>query len=291
MEEREAMEPASVLAAILEALPEVSGRHAPATATYRLLDRVARHAVAAAFASENPLPVPFGDFGEIVFPFRRMGAITSLELFGLDELLMFSFYLQQRGRYRRVLDIGANIGLHSLLLSRCGFEVDSFEPDPMTCRNLRSTMQANGCKTVTVHEAAVSSSAGSTEFVRVLGNTTGSHLAGAKKQPYGDLERFNVKTVAIGDILCNADFMKLDAEGHEAAILCATNADHWRATEAMVEIGSEYNANAVFRHMSSLGANLFAQMCGWNRVQSVADMPRSYRDGSLFITRRETMPW
>jgi len=284
-------EAAEMLGSMLAALPDMSVMHAPGTPTYRFLDSVARHAVARAFSSAEPLAVEFGDFGSIVFPFRRMGAITSLDLFGLDELLIFGFYLRQRGRYRRVLDVGANIGLHSLLLSRCGFSVNCFEPDPLTCDVLRGTLAANDCWTVKVHEAAVSSRTGNTEFVRVLGNTTGSHVAGAKKQPYGELERLVVKTVAIDELLADVDFMKLDAEGHEADILCATTSRHWASTEAIVEIGSPENAAAVHRHMTGLGLNMFAQQRGWRRVDSMADMPRSYRDGSLFITTRESMPW
>lgn len=284
-------EAAETLGSMLAALPDMSSLHAPGTPTYRFLDGVARHAVARAFSAAEPLPVEFGEFGSIVFPFRRMGAITSLDLFGLDELLIFGFYLRQRGRYRRVLDVGANIGLHSLLLSRCGFEVSCFEPDPLTCSVLRGTLAANDCRTVQVHEAAVSSRTGTTEFVRVLGNTTGSHVAGAKKQPYGELERLVVKTVAIGELLADVDFMKLDAEGHEADILCATTSRHWAGTEAIVEIGSPENAAAVHRHMTGLGLNMFAQQRGWRRVASEADMPRSYRDGSLFISTRESMPW
>ena len=284
-------EAAETLGSMLAALPEMSSLHAPGTPTYRFLDGVASHAVARAFSAAEPMAVEFGEFGSIVFPFRRMGAITSLDLFGLDELLIFGFYLRQRGRYRRVLDVGANIGLHSLLLSRCGFEVSCFEPDPLTCAVLRGTMAANDCRTVQVHEAAVSSRTGTTEFVRVLGNTTGSHVAGAKRQPYGELERLVVKTVAIGELLADVDFMKLDAEGHEADILCATTPRHWVGTEAIVEIGSPENAVAVHRHMTELGLHMFAQQRGWRRVDSAADMPRSYRDGSLFISTRESMPW
>lgn len=284
-------EAAETLGSLLAAVPDMSSLHAPGTPTYRFLDVAARQAVARAFSAVEPVAVEFGEFGRIVFPFRRMGAITSLDLFGLDELLIFGFYLRQRGRYRRVLDVGANIGLHSLLLSRCGFEVSCFEPDPLTCAVLQGTLSANDCRTVQVHEAAVSSRSGTTEFVRVLGNTTGSHVAGAKKQPYGDLERLVVRTVAIGELLADADFMKLDAEGHEADILCATTAEHWAGTEAIVEIGSPDNAAAVHRHMTGLGLNLFAQQRGWRRVESAADMPHSYRDGSLFISQRESMPW
>lgn len=285
------MQAEQTLAAMLQAIPELVVVHGPETATYRLLAGVARKEVAAAFSSVEPQAVRFGDFGPIVFPFRSMGAITSLDLFGLDELLMFAFYLRQRARYRRVLDIGANIGLHSLLLARCGFQVDCFEPDPLTCAVLRNTLAANDCRTVRVHEAAVSSRSGTTEFIRVLGNTTGSHIAGAKQQPYGELERLVVRTVAIGELLAEVDFMKLDAEGHEADILCATKREHWEVAEAMVEIGSAANAEAVERHMAAIGVNLFAQRRGWSRVRSAADMPQSYRDGSVFISKRETMPW
>jgi len=281
----------ATLGALLTALPELAAFHAPDTATSALLDRVARAAVARVFSPVEATPTAFGAFGPIVFPFRRMGAISSLDLFGLDELVMFAFYIRQRGRYRRVLDVGANIGLHSLLLSRCGFEVEAFEPDPVTGAALRATLDRNGCTTVRVHEAAVSSRHGTAEFVRVLGNTTGSHVAGAKPQPYGDLERLVVNTVAITDILPDVDFMKLDAEGHEAEILCATTRRHWETTESMVEIGSPGNALAVHGHMTAMGVNLFAQRLGWRRVGSAAEMPQSYRDGSLFVTVRETMPW
>ncbi|MFM7519938.1 MAG: FkbM family methyltransferase [Planctomycetota bacterium] len=284
-------EASETLGSMLTALPDMTAMHAPGTPTYQFLNVVARHAVARAFSSVDPPAVEFGEFGRIVFPFRRMGAITSLDLFGLDELVIFGFYLRQRGRYRRVLDVGANVGLHSLLLSRCGFEVNCFEPDPLTCAALRRTLSANDCRTVHVHEAAVSSQTGTTEFVRVLGNTTGSHVAGAKKQPYGDLERLVVKTVAIGELLADVDFMKLDAEGHEADILCCTTAQHWAGTEAIVEIGSPENAVAVHRHMTGLGVSLFAQQRGWHRVDTVADMPRSYHDGSVFISNNKVMPW
>ncbi len=33
----------------------------------------------------------FGPFGALNFPYREMGAITSLQLFGLDELIIFAF--------------------------------------------------------------------------------------------------------------------------------------------------------------------------------------------------------
>ena len=37
---------------------------------------------------------------------------------------MFAFYYRNREFHKKVADIGANIGLHSIVLSKCGFEVE-----------------------------------------------------------------------------------------------------------------------------------------------------------------------
>src|ERR1041384_2111016 len=109
-----------------------------------------------------------------------MGAVDSLDLFGLDELIIFLFYWCNRGRYRRVVDIGANLGLHTIMMGRCGFQVTAFEPHPVHCEVLRRTVALNDITSVELRTAAVSTRTGEAAFVRVLGNTTGSHLLGSK---------------------------------------------------------------------------------------------------------------
>lgn len=276
---------------LLAALPETREQHSSTSASYGLFKEVARDAVHACFASENEAAHQFGPFGQLIFPYRKMGAIDSLDLFGLDELMIFSFYWQNRERYKTTLDVGANIGLHSIAMSRCGFNVRAFEPDPKTAEALKANLKRNNCENCEVVIAAVSDKHGKAEFVRVLGNTTGSHLAGAKKDPYGDLERFDVTVVPINEMLQGVDFMKLDAEGHEAVILLSTNELVWDKTDAIVEVGSPDNAKAVFEHFQKLGVNLFAQKQGWNRITSLAQMPTSYKEGSLFISSKDRMPW
>ena len=59
----------------------------------------------------------------------------------------------------------------------------------------------------------------------------------------------------------------------------------------MVEVGSPENAAAIFAHLQQLGVRAFAQKLGWAEVKALADMPVTYKDGSLFITRAEAMPW
>jgi FkbM family methyltransferase len=284
------MQQSSTLDGLLTALPAIHPHHVPGTPLYDLLKQVASREVESLFRS-GAAESRFGPFGGLTFPYESMGAVDSLNLFDLDELILFSFYWCNRQRYRRVVDIGANIGLHSIVLARCGFEVRCYEPDPRHFRLLKRNLAANGCARVTPVNAAVSRQPGRMEFVRVLGNTTGSHLAGAKPAPYGELERFPVDVAAIGPLLQWADLVKLDVEGHEAEILLATTREHWSGTDAVVEIGSQANAEAVFDHLEQLGVRMFSQKQGWAPVDDGSMMPTSYRDGSLFITCRTAMPW
>lgn len=276
--------------AILDTLARDRSAHTPSSPAYQSLKPKVRPEIEMAFSSPEGRPRPFWHFGSLSLPYTKMGAIDSIDLFGLDELIIFAFYDLNRGRYRRVVDIGANLGLHSLVLSRCGFEVRCFEPDPLHFELLTRNLGANGAGNVTPFQAAVSDKDGEAHFVRVRGNTTGSHLAGAKNS-YGERETFTVKTVAIGPLLEWADLAKIDAEGHEKDLLLATNRELLAGTDIILEVGSEENARAIFDHVRLMGANLFPQKIGWKPATSAADLPTSHREGSLFISAKPEMPW
>ncbi|MHB9023837.1 MAG: FkbM family methyltransferase [Armatimonadota bacterium] len=280
-----------ILENILLTLPTIHAQHAPGTPRYALLKQAARQEVERLFAEDGPQQAVFGPFGTLVFPYHRMGAVDSLNLFDIDELILFSFYWTNRGRYQRVVDAGANLGLHSILLDKCGFTVRAFEPDPTHFSLLTRNLALNDCRQVEPHNAAVSTKPGSMEFVRVLGNTTGSHLAGAKQNPYGDLERFDVPVHPFAPLLAWADLVKMDIEGHEREVLLATGRDDWESTDALVEVENADNAAALYEHFTALSVNCFSQKNNWLRVHDVEQMPTSYREGSLFISTKEAMPW
>lgn len=277
---------------LLRTLPHITGHHAPSTPLYAVLKRAARREVEDLFSTAEQRPVAFQPFGELIFPYTPLGAnVDSLNLFDLDELIIFAFYGMNRKRYRKVLDLGANIGLHSIILDKCGFEVRCYEPDPRHFELLRRNITLNACRTVTPVNKAISAKPGELEFVRVLGNTTGSHLSGAKANPYGDLDRFPVQVEGILDILPWADLVKMDIEGQERETLLVTRREHWENTDALIEIENKHNAAAVFEHFQALGMGLFAQKINWGKVATIDDMPTSYHDGTLFVTCRGGMPW
>src|SRR5882724_2509552 len=173
------------LSDLIEELPALAAQHARTTEAYAQWESAAGAAVKATrFNRLDGARDTLGSFGEIELPYYKMGAVDSLDLFGLDELIIFSFYWANRHRYRRAADIGANLGLHSILMGKCGWQVTAYEPDPNHAALLRRNLGLNGSTTVELVEAAVSDKPGTLEFVRVLGNTTSSHLAGAKQNAY-----------------------------------------------------------------------------------------------------------
>ncbi|WP_025900141.1 FkbM family methyltransferase [Sneathiella glossodoripedis] len=276
---------------LFEVLKSLPDQHARSTDFYKFMEAVCLQELSGSnFSSEVAKPESFGPFGDLFMPLHQMGAINSLDLFGLDELVLFSFYLANRNRYKNVVDIGANLGLHSILLARAGFFVTAYEPDNLHCDLLKERIQLNGVQSsVKVVKAAVSNENGESEFVRVEGNTTGSHLAGAKSNPYGELTRYTVKVVAAADVFENVDFAKIDAEGHEVAIIKSIPRNFWENLDVVLEVGTSENANDLFRYFSSVGVNMFSQKLGWRQVKKLEDVPTSYKEGSLFASCKLAM--
>ena len=233
----------------------------------------------------------FEPFGDLHFPYREMGAINTIHLFGLDELIIFSYYWANKSRYKNVADLGANIGLHSLIMDRCGFSINSFEPDPIHIGVFKENIANNKSVNITINQKAISDKSETVDFIRVLGNTTGSHLAGAKEDPYGELETFSVETCDINEVLLNNDFVKMDIEGQEATAILSTKKDTWANVEMILEVGTEKNAKIIFEYLNEINVNMFSQKTGWNKVSDLADVPTSYKQGSLFLSVADEMSW
>lgn len=281
----------SILESLFLAIPSLRHLHAPGSEAFILMERIARREIECLFSDRGTMEKEFQPFGKLVFPYHKMGSVDSLNLFDLNELILFSFYWVNRKRYRRVLDIGGNLGLHAIILNRCGYKVKTYEPDPQHFEILQRNLTFNHCSNVEAFNVAVSSKGGEQEFIRVLGNTTASHLAGSKANPYGELERFPVKVEAIGSLLTWADLIKLDVEGHEKEILLTTHYDHWLTTDALIEVENKNNAVCLYEHFTTLGIRLFSQKTNWQMVKDIDDMPMSYREGTLFVTCKNEMPW
>ena len=233
-----------------------------------------------------------GPVGFVPFSYVEMGAITTTELLGLDELILFSFYWKNRKHYHHVVDMGANIGLHSVLLGRMGLTVTCYEPDPTHAEFILRHSETNALlNSIELRQAAVNVQEGTAEFVRVLGNTTGSHIHGAKSDAYGKLEVFEVVAFAFADAITGADLVKMDVEGLEANLLSTIDYEALRSTDIVCEVGTTRNAEQIWNHFQGTAVNLFPQKINWARAESASDLPFSYREGSLFLSTKSMMPW
>jgi FkbM family methyltransferase len=241
----------------------------------------------------SPDELLIGEIGSLKFPYFSMGNIDSAKLFGLDEIILFSLYYANRNRYKKTLDLGANIGLHTLVMKKLGFEVVSYEPDIIHLAQFDKVMKLNGFNSNGVRPKAISDKSGTMDYVRILGNTTGSHLLGSKEAVYGPTESV---TVQVDDILAvltneNFDFVKMDVEGHEAILLNRITADSINKTDIMLEIGSENNAKVKYDILKRTDIPAFAQKINWNRVEKLEDLPNHHTHGSLFLSLQGAPNW
>lgn len=225
-------------------------------------------------------------FGELHLPYVRMGKIDSLDLFGVTELIIMAFYWQNRFRYKKVLDIGANIGLHSILMDRLKWEVKSFEPDYQHYSWLVSNLERNRCRTVLPHMAAVHTSAGEANFIRVLNNLTGNHLEGYKDS-YGPTEKVIVPTVDCRPLFDWADFAKIDCEGNEAELICTLLPSQMKHLDIMAEVRNELNGKEILSYCDKIEVPVWTQKNYWQKATQLEHMPRTNREGSIFIGHKQ----
>jgi FkbM family methyltransferase len=120
-------------------------------------------------------------------------------------------------------DLGANHGIHTLLMARLvgsTGRVYAFEPVPENVRQLRESIALNNFSNVVVIEAAVAEQPGTETFGRGGDHSTG-HLTGNAGRTGAE---FQVKVVSLDDQVFAQktgppDFVKIDVEGAESSVL------------------------------------------------------------------------
>ncbi|HEY2326945.1 MAG TPA: FkbM family methyltransferase [Gaiellaceae bacterium] len=114
-----------------------------------------------------------------------------------------------------VIDVGANIGFHSVVLSRLvgsSGRVHAFEPMPVTLELLNANLWRHGCANVTVHPQALSDRGGTAMLEPDPNGRSGAHLSES-----GFLVELGMLDSAFPDQ--RVDVMKVDVEGAEPLVL------------------------------------------------------------------------
>lgn len=226
---------------------------------------------------------------KIYFPFIQMGTLDSIGMFAYHEHNVFLFYFLKRYNYKNVADIGANIGLHSILFSKFGYNVDAYEPDPDHYRILKRYLKKNKCKNVKTVQKAVFDFTGSINFTKVIDNPAANHVSGEKGIAYGPLKKIRVKCVNITNIIKKYDFVKIDAEGSEGRIIESINPSQYEKTDFVIEISGIDNAKKIYNFCKRNKIYIFSHKCLWSEVKTLKDMPIHHTEGLIFLSKNKNL--
>lgn len=117
-----------------------------------------------------------------------------------------------------VLDIGANIGNHSLFLAAVAqCQVHAFEPNAALCDALNESVRRNGFSSrVTVHRVGVGSEPGKARFANISDSNLGGQSLTFEGADPGEIE-----VIPLDDLSFEKPIraMKIDVEGMELAVL------------------------------------------------------------------------
>ncbi|MDB6134317.1 MAG: hypothetical protein JWM59_2560 [Verrucomicrobiales bacterium] len=137
-----------------------------------------------------------------------------------EELLCMRDFLEVMD-HPVVVDVGANIGHHSLFASTIAARVHSFEPFPAVIRKLEEKLELNAVKNVTVHKAGLGDTTETLSFFPPNTSNTGT---GSFCNSEGKGEAIELEVRRADDYFESAgitriDYLKMDIEGFEVKAL------------------------------------------------------------------------
>ena len=161
-----------------------------------------------------------------------------------------------------VLDIGASVGVFSLLAGSRGGDVYSFEPDPVSFECLQSNASCNVGVQISAFRYAVAGSSTRRQLHR-RDSRTGTSLSRSKQtHPPGSAGEIWADCITLSEILEKnsierCQFAKLNCEGAEFEILFSTPRQKLKRIETfMVECHNEltrHSCTDLIAHLESCG--------------------------------------
>lgn len=157
---------------------------------------------------------PRSDIGAAIY---SRGSFESAEIEFCSKLLA-------RAAAPTVIDIGANIGIHSLCWAAAhrSLRCDVFEPSPATAQILRRNIALNGlAERIEIHQSAVSNVVGEATFYE-CSDAAFSSLKDTRRKPVVAQTKVPVTTLdawAEARGLAQVDLVKIDVEGLEHEVI------------------------------------------------------------------------
>lgn len=146
---------------------------------------------------------------------------SSIYLFGVESnQTHFNVYRSFARPGTSAIDVGANLGIHALVLAACvgdGGKVYAFEPVPSICAKMKENLRLNRVSNVELHEGALGSSRGEVVFDA---NAADFNIGKGRVNLQGDIT-VPITTIdcQFGDVTLPVSMVKIDTEGHELEVL------------------------------------------------------------------------
>ncbi|MCJ8275731.1 MAG: FkbM family methyltransferase, partial [Bdellovibrionales bacterium] len=140
----------------------------------------------------------------------------SIQTFGLYDLVLSEALFRLVKHNSFCLDIGANIGFFTSLMSYKGAIVNSFEPHPKIFERLNKNCK--NLNNVTCHQKALSDKKGKLSLY--IPNKFSSNEGIASLNPQEDSAEISVEVETLDNLFPNTtiDLIKIDVEGHESSV-------------------------------------------------------------------------
>ncbi|WP_340644588.1 FkbM family methyltransferase [Phenylobacterium sp.] len=194
---------------------------------------------------------------------------------GLHEFADMAFMLHMLRPGDLFVDVGANIGSYTVLASAvCGAETLAIEPDPGTMVSLKRNIEVNEIGgRVTVFEVALGAEQGVAKFTVGLDsmNRMASDLdTNVREVPVRKLDD------VVGDR--NPVLLKLDVEGHEAAVFAGAHATLRK--KSLIAIETESRDPALVNQLEQAG---FEEVFYDPLTRQLLEEPRWHQNNALFV--------
>ncbi|MDB3973986.1 FkbM family methyltransferase [Alphaproteobacteria bacterium] len=235
--------------------------------------------------------ISLNPFNKITFLNKKLGKYYVHEILLLEhELIQIYFYYLVKNKYKKFSDIGANVGLHTLLASQIFSEVRSFEPETNTFKLLNKNIDINNLNNVTTYNMAVSINSGMLKFLKNKENPTSNHLeisnvSDEYKSQYKNLDIINVKSESFQKILKFSDILKIDIEGHEGDLFSNINYNDLSNKILFIEIHNPKNSNKIInfysKHKLKIKCHLIKD--GIREITDTKLFPNKAKDGSVIF--------
>jgi FkbM family methyltransferase len=125
-----------------------------------------------------------------------------------------------------IIDVGANLGIFSLLLARRFPDriIYAFEPNPSTFEAMRANLSRNRCPKVQAHQKAIASSDGEISFqANPVDRATTHIVVGDSPIDHQEIPIVHVPSVTLDSFIesqpiCEVALLKVDVEGYEEIV-------------------------------------------------------------------------